>query len=65
VKKGVEPAIDKGSSNPGKDIVGKIKIAKVSEIAKLKMSEMNVNSLEAAVMNVKGTAFSMGIEVIE
>ena len=29
------------------------------------MSEMNVNSLDAAVMNVKGTALSMGIEVVE
>jgi len=65
IKKGVVPSLEKGSQNPGKDIVGKIKLDKVSEIAKLKMSEMNVNSLDAAIMNVKGTALSMGIEVVE
>ena len=65
IKKGVIPSLDKGSTNPGKDIVGQIKLDIITEIAKLKMSEMNVNSLAAAVMNVRGTACSMGVEVIE
>ena len=60
-----EPFIEKGSKTPGKEIVSKIKLEKIQEVAKIKMSEMSVNSLEAAVMNVKGTALSMGIEVIE
>lgn len=65
IKRGVVPSLEKGSKTPGKDIVGQIKLDTVTEIAKLKMSEMNVNSLDAAVMNVRGTAFSMGVEVIE
>lgn len=60
-----EPSVEKGSKNPGKDIVSKIKLDKVQEVAKIKINEMSVNSLEAAVSNVKGTAYSMGIEVIE
>ncbi len=66
ILKGIEqPSKDKGSSTPGKDIIGKIKMEKVREIAKLKMTEMNVNSVEAAMLNVQGTALSMGVEVIE
>lgn len=60
-----EPSVEKGSKTPGKDIVSKIRLEKVQEIAKIKMSEMNVNSLSAAMTSVKGTAMSMGIEVIE
>jgi len=60
-----EPQIEKGSKTPGKDIVSKINVDKIKEVAKIKMDEMSVNSLEAAIANVKGTAVSMGIEVVE
>ncbi len=60
-----EPSVEKGSKTPGKDIVSKIKMDKIKEVAKIKMDEMSVNSIEAAVMNVRGTALSMGIEVVE
>jgi len=57
--------VEKGSKTPGKDVVSKINIDKIKEVAKIKMDEMSVNSLEAAIANVKGTAVSMGIEVVE
>jgi large subunit ribosomal protein L11 len=60
-----EPLVDKGSKTPGKDVVAKIKMDKIKEVAKIKMDEMSVNSIEAAVMNVRGTALSMGVEVVE
>jgi large subunit ribosomal protein L11 len=60
-----EPSVEKGSKTPGKDIVSKIKMDKIKEVAKIKMDEMSVNSIDAAVTNVRGTALSMGIEVVE
>lgn len=56
--------IEKASGKPHKDKVGKITVAQAEEIAKTKMKDLNASSLEAAVSMVKGTARSMGIEVI-
>ena len=36
----------------------------VEDIAKLKMPDLNAASLEAAIQTVKGTARSMGLEVV-
>lgn len=55
--------IEKGSGQPHKDKVGSVTEAQVEEIAKTKLPDLNVNSLEAAVRTVRGTARSMGIEV--
>ena len=55
--------IQKGSAVPNKDKVGKISRAQVEEIAKIKMADLNTNSLSQAVKVVSGTARSMGIEV--
>lgn len=63
IKKGA--GVEKGSSTPGKNIVGKITTEKVIEIAKVKMLDMGVDNLDAAVNMVKGSARSMSIEVIE
>jgi len=56
--------IAKGSGTPNKDKVGKVTEKQVQEIAKQKMPDLNAASLEAAVKSVKGTARSMGIEVV-
>jgi large subunit ribosomal protein L11 len=56
--------IAKGSGVPNKDKVGKVTEKQVLEIAKQKMPDLNAASLEAAVKSVKGTARSMGLEVI-
>lgn len=56
--------IDKASGKPHKEKVGKVTLAQVEEIAKIKMKDLNASSLETAVSIIKGTARSMGIEVI-
>jgi large subunit ribosomal protein L11 len=56
--------IAKGSGTPNKDKVGKVTEKQVEEIAKSKMPDLNAASLEAAIKTVKGTARSMGIEVV-
>jgi len=57
--------IEKGSGEPNKKKVARIPLAKVKEIAETKMQDLNAGSLEAAIQMVKGTARSMGIEVVE
>ena len=56
--------VAKGSGTPNKDKVGKVTEKQVLEIAKQKMPDLNAASIETAVKSVKGTARSMGIEVI-
>lgn len=56
--------IAKGSAEPNKEKVGQISEKQIEEIAKLKMPDLNAASLEAAMMIVKGTARSMGLEVV-
>lgn len=55
--------LDKASSTPGRDVVATVTRAQVEEIAKTKMPDLNANDLEAAVLQVAGTARSMGIKV--
>jgi large subunit ribosomal protein L11 len=55
--------LDKASTSPGKEIVGKVNDAQIEEIAKIKMPDLNANDLESAKAQVAGTARSMGIEV--
>ena len=55
--------IEKGSGEPNRNKVGKLTMAQVEEIAKLKMPDLNAASLEAAVKSIAGTARSMGIDV--
>jgi large subunit ribosomal protein L11 len=40
-------------------------MAKVEEIAKLKMPDLNATDLEGAMSMVKGTARSMGVEIVD
>ena len=62
VKRAVNLA--KGSADPNKNKVGKISEKQVEEIAKIKMPDLNCFTLEAAVQSVKGTARSMGVDVV-
>ncbi|GAB1470275.1 50S ribosomal protein L11 [Chloroflexota bacterium] len=57
--------IEKGSGVPNKDKVGKVTRAQVKEIAELKMKDLNAISLEGAMLQIEGTARSMGITVID
>ena len=56
--------IKKGNSTPGKSMEGKIKINQIEEIAKTKMQDLNAVNIEGAVEMVKGSARSMGMEII-
>ena len=55
--------LDKGSQTPGKALAGSVTMAQVEEIAKVKMPDLNANDIEAAKLQVAGTARSMGITV--
>ena len=54
-----------GSGVPNKTKVGSLTAAQVTEIAKTKLPDLNVNSLEAAESQVRGTCRSMGVTVVD
>ena len=56
--------IAKGSGEPNKTKVGSLTMKQVQEIAKLKMPDLNCDSIESAVRTVAGTARSMGLDVV-
>ena len=56
--------IAKGSGVPNKDKVGKVTLKQVEDIAKQKMPDLNAASVETAIKSIRGTARSMGIEVV-
>lgn len=60
-----ELGIESGSKVPNRDKVGKLTKTQVRKIAKRKVSDMRVNSEEAAMQLVMGTARSMGVDIIE
>jgi len=60
-----EIKLAKGSSAPGKDSAGKITMEQIRNVAKKKMVDMNSSDIEACVKMVKGSATSMGLEVVE
>jgi large subunit ribosomal protein L11 len=62
IKKAI--GIEKGSSVPNKDKVGKITRKQLEEIAKVKMPDLNCHGdLEAAVRIIAGSARNMGVDV--
>jgi large subunit ribosomal protein L11 len=56
--------VAKGSGTPNKDKVGKVTEKQIMEIAKQKMPDMNAASVEAAAKTIRGTARSMGLDVV-
>ena len=57
--------IESASAAPNKNKVAKITKAQVEEIAKIKMPDLNANTIESAISMIAGTARSMGIEVVD
>jgi large subunit ribosomal protein L11 len=55
--------IEKGSSTPNTNKVGKITKAQVQKIAEEKIKDLNTTSLDAAMRIVAGSARSMGVTV--
>jgi len=54
--------LEKGSSEPNRDKVGRLSRNQIRAIAELKMPDLNARDIEAAMLVVAGTARSMGVE---
>ena len=54
----------KASAEPNREKVGIVTAEQVAEIARVKMEDLNASSLESAMNMIRGTARSMGIEVV-
>lgn len=57
--------VEKGSSEPNRNKVGRVTRAQLREIAQQKMRDLNAVDLEGAIRQVEGTARSMGIEIVD
>ena len=57
--------IDKGSQTPGRGTAGKVTMEQVRKIAEQKMADLNAHTIDAAAEMIKGSARSMGLEVVE
>jgi len=55
--------IEKGSSEPHRNKVGKLTRQQVREIAEIKMKDLNAIDLEGAMRQIEGTARSMGVVI--
>ena len=62
IKKAI--GLEKGSGEPNRKKVGKITQKQIEDIAKMKMPDLNTESLTAASAMVAGTAKSMGLEIV-
>jgi large subunit ribosomal protein L11 len=58
-------AVAKGSGVPNKEKVGKVTVAQIDDIVKLKWADLNASDVEHGRRMVEGTARSMGIEVLK
>ena len=54
-----------GSKNPGRDVVGKVSMAQLRDIAKVKLKDMNTDDIDQAMRTLAGSARSMGLQVTE
>ena len=57
--------IAKGSGEPNKTKVGTVTAKQVEAIAKQKLPDLNCDTIESAMKSVRGTARSMGLDVID
>jgi large subunit ribosomal protein L11 len=55
--------LEKGSSEPNRDKVGRLRREQVRQIAETKMPDLNARDIEAAMEVIAGTARSMGVDV--
>ncbi len=60
-----ELGLESGSKVPNRDKVGKLTLAQVKKIAKQKTPDMRITSEEAGLQLVKGTARSMGVDIVD
>lgn len=55
--------LPKGSTTPGREVVGAVTMNQLREIAEAKMADLNANDIESAAKMLVGSARSMGIQV--
>ena len=55
--------LEKAANDPGREVAGSVTSAQVREIAETKMPDLNAIDMEGAILQVEGTARSMGLEV--
>ena len=56
--------IKKGAKLVGRETAGKVTVAQLKEIAEKKLSDLNANDIDGAVEMLKGSARSIGLEVV-
>jgi len=57
--------VEKGSANPPREKVGQVTRTQIREIAEIKMKDLNAIDIEGAMRQIEGTAFNMGIEIVD
>lgn len=57
--------VEKGASEPPREIVGEVTRDQVREIAEIKMKDLNAIDIEGAMRQIEGTALNMGIKVVD
>jgi large subunit ribosomal protein L11 len=57
--------LEKGSGNPRAEKVGQVSRDQVRKIAETKMPDLNAVDIDGAMLQVAGTARSMGIDVVD
>jgi large subunit ribosomal protein L11 len=57
--------VDKGSSEPNREKVGRVTRAQLREIAEVKMKDLNAIDIEGAMRQIEGTARNMGISIVD
>jgi large subunit ribosomal protein L11 len=57
--------IAKGSGVPNKEKVGKVTVAQIDDIVKMKWADLNASDVEHGRRMVEGTARSMGLDVLK
>ena len=57
--------VEKGAPTPGRESIGTVTDAQITEIAQVKMPDLNANDIDAAKKQIAGTARSMGIKVVK
>jgi large subunit ribosomal protein L11 len=57
--------VEKGSATSNREKVGKVTRKQVREIAELKMKDLNANDLDGAMLQIEGTAKSLGLTVVD
>ena len=63
--KALAAKLKSGSKEPGKIKAGTIKRSQLSEIAEVKMKDLNANDIEQATKIIEGSARAMGLQVVE